>query len=192
MLWSCILSYCCSGLSLKFRLFPAHLSVFSPKPKCYDTLPLVTVLKKKKKWQNGVVETDPVKPESGSAIVVFTCTPNYCMWHSLPPIAFRYLRRLSNILLVRLSLSEREWFILTVCNMLNVYICCTIDKEGEYLLRLKVKNWIIMWMREVCIAQNGYEFNQIRGKIIKRGMICWKSCVNVLKLSNLQYYIYVF
>lgn len=27
--------------------------------------------------------------ESGSAILVFTCPPDYCTWQSLPPIAFR-------------------------------------------------------------------------------------------------------
>lgn len=52
------------------------------------------------------METDVEWPESGSAILVFTCPPDYCTWQSLPPIAFRYLRHLSN-LPVRLSLSEK-------------------------------------------------------------------------------------
>lgn len=42
----------------------------------------------------------------GSAILVFTCPPDFCTWQSLPPIAFRYLRRLRN-LPVYLSLSEK-------------------------------------------------------------------------------------
>lgn len=39
-------------------------------------------------------------------MLVFTCPPDYCTWQSLPPIAFRYLRRLSN-LPVCLSLSQK-------------------------------------------------------------------------------------
>lgn len=64
-----------------------------------------------------------IRPESGSAILVFTCPLDYCTWQSLPPIAFRYLRRLSNFP-VRLSLLEKGidyepfafyWMFMVVC-----------------------------------------------------------------------------
>lgn len=80
-----------------------------------------------------------IRPESGSAILVFTCPLDYCTWQSLPPIAFRYLRRLSNFpvrlsLLKKGSIMNRLHFI--GCLWLSVaYIC--FSKEEEWKLKNK-------------------------------------------------------
>lgn len=126
----------CGRLRLKFS--PTCLSVSCPIPKCYDTLPLVTVLNGRRR-----VETDVEWPESGSAILVFTCPPDYCTWQSLPPIASRYLRRLSN-LPVCLSVSKKGlnlliffFFAFSGMFMVACYTCICFSKEEEWKCQWK-------------------------------------------------------
>lgn len=69
--------------------------------------------------------------ERGSAILVFTCPPDYCSWRFLPPIPFRYLRRFTYMFVCLLE----KGFLLTVCILLDVmYKIGVAQKECKYRL----------------------------------------------------------
>lgn len=132
ILFNIIIMQCFSRLSL--QSFPSL-------PQCF--MSHTEVLRRTAFSDGAKNDVDVEWPESGSAILVFTCPPDYCTWRSLPPIAFRYLRRFEQPSCLSV-LSEKGSVSLNCLHFVRC-LCTLIDvsqknkKEWEYLLCDKTK-----------------------------------------------------